>query len=158
MLRARRFIADVFNKKIIVCSCYANPLTMGHIQYFKDAKEYAKYLYVILNNDFQVKLKGSIPFQTLEERMKIVSSIKYVDAVIPSIDFDLSVAETLRSVRPHYFFNSGDRTLGNCNSKEEEVCKELGIYMVYKQRPKIQSSSNLIENAAKEWLRRNKSK
>jgi cytidyltransferase-like protein len=128
---------------------------MGHIEYFKDAKKYAKYLYVILNNDFQVKLKGSIPFQTLEERIKIVSSIKYVDAVIPSIDFDLSVAETLKSIKPDYFFNSGDRDINNANPKEIEVCKEFNIHTIYKHKPKIQSSSNLIENAAKEWIRRN---
>ena len=68
-------------KKVAV-SGYFNPLHIGHIRLLKEAKELGDYLVVILNNDQQVKLKGSVPFMSIEDRKEIVLAIKYVDEVI----------------------------------------------------------------------------
>ena len=45
-------------KKIIIVSGYFNPLHKGHIEYFKNAKNYGDVLFVIVNNDYQRKLKA----------------------------------------------------------------------------------------------------
>ena len=47
------------NKKLIIVSGYFNPLHIGHIDYFENAKKGFDKLIVIVNNDFQRKLKGS---------------------------------------------------------------------------------------------------
>jgi len=49
-------------KKIIVAvSGYFNPLHVGHPEMMEQAKKLGDSL-VIANNDYQVKLKGSVPF------------------------------------------------------------------------------------------------
>ena len=51
------------NKKIkVAVSGYFNPLHVGHLEMIERAKKIGDYLIVIINNDYQVKLKGSVPF------------------------------------------------------------------------------------------------
>ena len=47
-------------KKAIIVSGYFNPIHKGHIEYFNNAKALGDYLIVIVNNDKQRALKGSI--------------------------------------------------------------------------------------------------
>ena len=61
-------------KKVAV-SGYFNPIHVGHIRLLKEAKNLGNYLVVILNNDLQVKLKGSVPFMSIEDRKEIVAPI-----------------------------------------------------------------------------------
>lgn len=129
-----------------VClSGYFNPLHKGHVRYFKEAKKLGDCLIVIVNNDKQVKLKGSKPFMNQEERLEIVSSIRYVDKALLSIDKDKSVIKTLKLVKPDIFAQGGDRTIGNI--PEKAICDKLGIKIVEMVGgEKIQSSSTLLKN------------
>ena len=68
--------------RIIVISGYFNPIHSGHIDYIKSAKQRGDVLVVIVNNDNQVKLKGSVTFQYENERFKIVNNIKGVGRTI----------------------------------------------------------------------------
>lgn len=56
--------------KIVVISGYFNPIHSGHIDYIQSAKKLGDKLIVIVNNDKQVSLKGSVPFQDEEERKR----------------------------------------------------------------------------------------
>ena len=47
----------MFRKKGVIVSGYFNPIHRGHIEYFNLAKEFGDQLFVIVNNDFQRKLK-----------------------------------------------------------------------------------------------------
>lgn len=126
--------------KIVCTSGYYNPIHSGHLNLFKEAKKYGDYLIVIVNNDEQVKLKGSVTFMNQNERMEIVKSIKYVDKVLLSVDNDRSITETLKTILPDVFVKGGDSTEGN--TPELELCKELGIKVVFGVGgEKIQSSS-----------------
>ena len=82
--------------KIVVISGYFNPIHSGHIDYIQSAKKLGDKLIVIVNNDKQVSLKGSVPFQDEEERKKIVSNIKGVDHAVISIDEDATVCESIK--------------------------------------------------------------
>ena len=42
-------------KKGIIVSGYFNPIHKGHIDYFRKAKELGDHLFVIVNNDKQIK-------------------------------------------------------------------------------------------------------
>jgi len=144
--------------RVIVISGYFNPIHSGHIDYIKSAKQRGDVLVVIVNNDNQVELKGSVPFQNENERFKIVSNIKGVDRTVLSIDEDSTVCESLRMVYKTYeddpffhqmfFCNGGDRKEGGV--PEDILTEELGINMLYNiGGEKVQSSSELIKNAAK---------
>ncbi len=126
--------------KIVCTSGYYNPLHKGHLSLLENAKEYGDFLIVIVNNDEQVKLKGSKVFMDEMERMEILKSVKYVDAVMLSIDKDRTIKETLKLIKPNVFIKGGDSTPEN--TPELELCKELGIEVIFNVGgDKIQSSS-----------------
>jgi len=134
------------NKKTICVSGYFNPVHKGHIRYLKEAKKLGDRLVVIVNNDKQVKIKGSKPFMDEHERLEIVSAIKCVDEALIAIDKDGTVVQTLKLIKPDIFAKGGDRTLENI--PEKEICEKLGIKIVEGVGGgKIQSSSKLLKKS-----------
>lgn len=142
---------------IIILSGYFNPVHIGHVDMISDASKLGK-VYVIVNNDEQVKLKGSVPFMHENERKYILNNIKGVKFVMVSIDKDRTVCNSIRHIhntlnknnKKIIFANGGDRK----NMKdipEAKLCKKLGIDMVFNigSLGKIQSSSVLIDQARK---------
>lgn len=132
----------------VVVSGYFNPLHVGHLEMIKEAKKIGDYLIAIVNNDYQVKLKGSVPFMSQEDRVEIVRALRDVDEVFLSIDRDKTVCKSLAKIKPDIFANGGDRK--NLNDVPEyEICQKLNIKMVDGMGKKIRSSSTLIAEAAK---------
>ncbi len=142
--------------RVVVISGFFNPIHCGHIDYIRSAASLGDKLIVIVNNDEQVRLKGTVPFMNEEDRLKIVSNIKGVDSAVISVDKDGTVCESVRVeyYKHHndYFFtsmvfaNGGDRKEGGI---PEDVLKdEIGIGMIYNVGgEKTESSSNLISRA-----------
>ena len=136
-------------KKITVAvSGYFNPLHVGHLEMIEKARKLGDRLVVIVNNDYQVKLKGRVPFLKQADRMKIVSALKWVDEVFLSIDRDASICKSLAKIKPNIFAKGGDRNADNI--PETPICLRLGIKIVDRgMGKKIRSSSILIAEAAK---------
>jgi cytidyltransferase-like protein len=136
----------------ICISGYFDPLHIGHLEYIRKAKHYAGdeegKLTVIVNNDDQAILKKGKYFMKCKERMEIVRSIRWVDEVVESFDFDRTVCKTLEQVQPDVFANGGDQT--NESIPEAEVCHRLGIELLDGLGEKIQSSSWLTGLKKKE--------
>ena len=137
------------NKKLIIVSGYFNPLHIGHIDYFENAKKGFDKLIVIVNNDFQRKLKGSKEFMLEDERVSIINALSITDKVFLSIDKDRSVSKTINKIYLLYndeydifFGNGGDQS--SKNVPENEICKELGVRLIDGLGEKIQSSSWLL--------------
>lgn len=137
-------------KTAIIVSGYFNPIHKGHIEYFQKAKNMADVLFVIVNSDFQRKLKKSKPFQDEAERLIIVSNIKTVDKVFLSIDKNRTVCNTIEKIFKDYgsefelyFANGGDQN--NNTIPEKNICDKLGIKLIDGLGDKIQSSSWLIK-------------
>lgn len=60
---------------------------IGHLNVIKNAKKQCDYLIVGVSTDDLVrKEKGKTPVIPFQERMEIVSALKYVDKVVPQID------------------------------------------------------------------------
>jgi len=135
-------------EKIVCVSGYFDPIHVGHIEYFKLSKEKGTKLMVIVNNDHQATLKKGKAFMSMVERIKIIQELKCVDYVIPSIDQDRTVCETLRTVepKPDYFCNGGDQN--NLTIPEGPVCQERNIELCDGFGDKIQSSSWLINGSS----------
>ena len=135
--------------KAIIVSGYFNPLHKGHIELFHKAKSKGDKLFVIVNNDYQRKLKGSKEFMSENERVLIVSELKIVDEVILSIDQDRTVCSSIEKINQErgyqhdlYFANGGDQNNDVC--PEAHLCKNLGIVLMDGLGNKIQSSSWLL--------------
>ena len=134
-----------------IVSGYFNPIHRGHLEYINAAKKECDFLVVIVNNDLQVRLKGSKEFMDEEHRVEIVNNLKSTDMAVTSIDNNRSVAETIRFIRGLFpeeyntftFYNSGDRNPDATNSKEDIMCHQLGIKTKFLDLPKIYSSSEL---------------
>lgn len=132
---------------VVAVSGYFNPLHVGHLEMIQKAKTLGDKLVAIINNDYQVKLKGSVPFMSLADRVKIVSALRDVDEVFVAIDRDKTVKKSLLKLRPDIFANGGDRKSVN-DVPEFEICQKCNIKMVDGLGKKIRASSVLIAEAA----------
>ena len=137
-------------KKAIIVSGYFNPLHKGHIEYFLNARKHGDRLFVIVNSDYQRKIKGSKEFMNEEERVFILNQLKIVDKTFISIDKDRSVCETINQIHNKYslkydlyFANGGDQT--NDLIPEKPICEKLNIKLIDNLGSKIQSSSWLLK-------------
>lgn len=101
--------------RVIIASGYFNPLHVGHLEYLQLARKLGDKLIVIVNNDEQVKLKGSIPFMSQEDRLKIIKALKCVNEVFLSVDKDASVCQSIetlaRTRSAKIFAKGGDREI-----------------------------------------------
>lgn len=140
---------------ILVTSGYFNPLHTGHLDYLGAAKEIGaingRHI-VIVNNDKQVKIKGSVLFMDERSRCRIVAALECVDRVALSVDTSKSVCETLKQIREDHpsdvilFCKGGDRDITNI--PEALLCKKLGIMIVNGVGgEKTTSSSELIKRS-----------
>lgn len=127
---------------VVAASGYFDPLHIGHIEYLRLSKELGTRLVVIVNNDFQCRLKKGFSFMPAEHRLAIVGALRCVDEVMLSIDQDPTVCLTLASLRPRIFAKGGDRTSDEI--PEAEICKRLNIQIVDGLGSKICSSSGFI--------------
>jgi cytidyltransferase-like protein len=152
MKKAIKKIAGKDERIVVAVSGGFDPVHIGHVRMFNDAKKLGDELVVILNNDNWLHAKKGYVFMPEHERKEVIGAFAAVDRVIisshPEDPSDMSVCDELRLLRPHIFANGGDRT--NKNVPEIPVCEEIGCQMIYNvgQGGKIQSSSWLLGKAS----------
>ena len=150
MKKEKRQLID--NKKIVCVSGGFDPIHIGHVRMIQDASKLGNVVVIANSDEWLVRKKG-YAFMPYEERQEILYAIKGVVDVVEAKDDDNTVCETLRHLDPHIFANGGDR--GDRNTPEMDLCKELGIQMVWGMggNDKPQSSSwliNAVRNFCKE--------
>jgi cytidyltransferase-like protein len=126
---------------LVAVSGYFDPIHVGHLEYLQLAKKLGDKLIVIINNNFQAKLKKGSTFMDEKDRMEIVAALRCVDEVFLSIDEDKSVCKSLEYIKPDIFANGGDRSLEEI--PETAVMEKYNIKMVDGLGLKIRSSSDL---------------
>jgi cytidyltransferase-like protein len=123
-----------------------DPVHIGHIRSFREAKKLGDKLMIILTRDDQLIRKKGYYFMPFEERKEILERIEGVDRVVPNIDDDITSNESLEYYRPDIFAKGGDRTEDNMPEIEKDLCTKIGCKIVYGiGGDKIQSSSSLVE-------------
>jgi len=133
---------------VVAVSGGFDPLHIGHVRYFEDAKKLGDQLVVILNNDNWLRAKKGNEFMPQDERREILLALRCVDAVVltkhPANPTDMSVCDALRELRPDIFVKGGDR--GIENTPEVLVCNEIGCKIAWNAGGgKVQSSSWLLK-------------
>ena len=129
------------NKIRVAVSGYFDPIHVGHLEYLRMAKELGDSLVVIVNNNYQCKLKKGKHFMDENDRVEIVKALRFVDEVFLSVDKDRTVCKSLEEIKPDIFANGGDRATSEV--PETSVCKKFNIKMVDGLGDKIRSSSSL---------------
>lgn len=117
-------------KKVFVSGCY-DMLHSGHVAFFEEAATYGD-LYVGIGSDKTVnELKARKTFNSEQERLYMVKSLKAVkDAWVNSGSGLLDFEEELKSLKPDIFFVNSD----GHSALKEQICKDLGIEYVVSQR------------------------
>jgi len=140
-------------KTLVIASGYFNPVHKGHIEYLTKSKELGDKLFVIVNNDIQRDMKGSTEFMNEDERKLVIETLKPVDWAMVSIETENRLVDkSIKLIHELYkdefdnfiFSNGGDQT--EHTIAEGDICKTLGIKMVFGLGDKIQSSSWLLKD------------
>ena len=111
---------------------------IGHLNILKKAKEKCDYLIVGVHESGAWKGKDTfIPF---EERLEIISSVKYVDIVVKSYpnDTDAIVQHNIQKLFVGDDYKGSDRF-----KLYEKICSESNVEIVYFPYTKSTSSSKL---------------
>ncbi|OHA18421.1 MAG: hypothetical protein A2664_00555 [Candidatus Taylorbacteria bacterium RIFCSPHIGHO2_01_FULL_46_22b] len=137
-------------KIVVAVSGGFDPLHIGHVRMFEEARKLGDELVVILNNDQWLVAKKGYAFMPAQERKEIIESLRPVDRVMLTLHEenpqDMSVCAELKLLKPDIFANGGDRKPDGDPVPEVALCEELGIDMAYNvgHGGKIQSSSWLL--------------
>ena len=140
-------------KKIVMVSGGFDPVHIGHVRLFEEAKKLGDKLVVVINNDNWLLLKKGYVFMPEHERKEIIEAFSAVDKVILSKHKkntkDISISKEILALRPHVFAKGGDRHVGNIPTPEVSVCNEIGCEIVNDVGfgGKVQSSSLLVKEA-----------
>jgi len=156
------------SKKVVIVSGGFDPLHIGHVRLFEEAKKLGDELVVVLNNDVWLSDKRGAPFMEQEERKEIIEALRCVDQVVltkhEANDPDRtacyprwrSICATIREIQPNIFAQGGDRNTKDAADPESSayyeriLCEEIGCEMVFGvgRGGKVQSSSWLINKSA----------
>jgi len=127
----------------VIVSGGFDPAHIGHIRMILEAATYGKVI-VVANSDAWLMRKKGYIFMPWEERAELLGALRGVVSVERVDDTDGTVCEAISRLKPTYFANGGDRKTDN--TPEMEVCKDLGVQLLWNiGGGKIQSSSNLVE-------------
>ena len=99
-LRGERWwLKEEFRKKIRVVATGGvfDVIHIGHVKTLKKAKSYGDVLVVVVARDEMVRKKGRVPAHSLEERVELVSSLRFVDLALAGGD---NVTETAELISP----------------------------------------------------------
>ena len=130
-----------------------DPVHVGHLRMFQDAKNLSENVIVLLNNDeWLIKKKGK-PFMNEDQRKEILDEFKSISKVIIQTANDKSSSQAIEE----FVQNNPNKTICYCNGgdrsnirniREAEVCKKLGVTLEFGigGDKKIESSSQLTKN------------
>lgn len=116
---------------------------VGHLNLLKNAKGMCDKLIVGVTVDELVKYKGKEALIPFEDRIEIVRSIKYVDAVIPQYDMDK--LKICKQIGAKYLFVGDDWYGTEKWKKYEEEFEKEGIIIIYFPYTKGISSTKITK-------------
>lgn len=122
---------------------------VGHLNVIMNAKQYCEYLIVAVSTDEVVlENKHKKPIINFEDRARIVEAIRYVDEVVPQIDYSDKKSAAIKYGIDVMFVGDDWKGTEKWNRIEKELA-EIGVDVVY--LPYTQSiSSTMLREKIKE--------
>lgn len=122
---------------------------IGHLNLIMKAKKYCEHLIVAISTDEVVlKNKNKRPIINFEDRKRIVEAIRYVDEVVPQIDYTDKKSAAIKYNIDVMFV--GDDWKGTEKwSRIEKELLEIGVDVIYLPYTKSISSTMLREKIGK---------
>ena len=121
---------------------------IGHLNIFKNAKQYCDYLIVAVNTDELVgEYKNRTPVIPFEERIEIIQAIKYVDKAIPQTS--LEKLQIVLDNNVNIVFIGSDWQNNERWKRHGEEFKEHGIELKFLPHT-AHTSSTIIKRALAE--------
>lgn len=137
---------------VLTTGCF-DLLHLNHLLFLEDARLEARrragILVVGVNTDESVRrCKPGRPFQTTDERARLVAGLRAVDFVFT---FDQSdPGPLIHALRPAVF-TKGREYEGLTGLPEAIACAEVGAELLFLGPPKTRSSTSLIERVRAGW-------
>ena len=117
---------------------------VGHLNILRQAKEQCEQLVVGVTTDELCKIrKGITPVVSEQDRMAIISSVRYVDRVIPQTDMDKK--RIVKEINADVVFVGSDWKGTDAWNQYEKEFAELGCDVIYIDYTDRISSSILRE-------------
>ena len=131
-----------FNKKKIIVGCtfvVCDLIHVGHVKLFEKCREQCDILFVGVLTDEVVETYKRKPIIPIEQRLKMVESIRYVKGVIEV--YELDQTRMIKKLEPDVFFYAGDVDVSKAVNFIESIG---GKYIRFQRSGKI-SSTQIIE-------------
>lgn len=91
--------------RIGYCAVTCDILHEGHVEFLKQCKDLCDYLIVgIMTDEIVAKYKGKKPIMSYNERSVVVSSIRFVDQIVPQDTFEFD--KNIEKFKPTIVFDS----------------------------------------------------
>lgn len=133
------------SKKLVMVSGGFDPIHVGHLRMFIEAKALGDELLVVINCDDWLMRKKGRKFMSSADRAEIIRGFSCVDHVYVLESDRADVSEAIALYKPAIFANGGDRK-DEKDIPESAVCRELGVEMVFNVGGgKLRSSSDLLK-------------
>lgn len=135
--------------KTVVVSGGFDPVHIGHVRMFNEARALGDRLVVVLNNDNWLMAKKGFVFMPEAERKEVIEAFRAVDEVVltghETDTTDMSICKALEEIRPDVLANGGDRKIDNI--PEVATCEVIDCEMIFNigRGGKVQSSSDLAK-------------
>ena len=126
-----------------------DPIHPGHTRYIDEALALGDLLIVILTRDDQLVTKKGYYALSYDERKEVLewglSKQSKSYQIVPNLDKDITSNSSLDEYRPNIFAKGGN-DWEECNLPEREVCRKLGIKLIFGVGglKKINSSREII--------------
>lgn len=133
-------------KPIIVLSGGFDPYHDGHVKMFEEAATLGDICVILNSDDWLIKKKGRF-FMNIQERARVLFSVKGVVCIWDSKSLN-DVSQDLVNIKNKFpesfivFGKGGDRNASN--TPEQEVCKNLGIPVIFGLGGNNEQSSSKI--------------
>ena len=101
-------IMEEYKGKVVAVSGGWDPIHIGHVHLFEEAKKLGDTLVVIVNGDSWLKRKKGACFMNQEDRAEIIKALECVDETFIWESEDNHVCGALEAIQPNIFANGGD--------------------------------------------------
>lgn len=114
--------------KIVLANGVFDILHIGHIEHLRQARNMGTYLIVSLTEDDCVNKGPGRPFNTWEQRARMLSELRSVNMVIRT----KTAVGAIWEVRPHIFVKGIDYASGDKFTEDiEGACRAVGAKLRY---------------------------